>query len=85
MPAIVVIFLALLQENEATAPWWDYPGLELWKFVNLLLFVAAMIYFLKRPLSQGFKIRRENIRKELLRAREERDKALAKLTEVESR
>jgi F-type H+-transporting ATPase subunit b len=80
------IFVSLIVEGEnSTKPWWDYPGLELWKFVNLFIFIAVMIYFLKRPLSDAFRSRREGIRRELLNAREERDRALAKLAEVQAR
>jgi F0F1-type ATP synthase membrane subunit b/b' len=67
-------------------PWWmNYPGLELWKFVNLILFLVLMIYILRRPLSAAFKGRRESIRRDLVRAQEERDAAVQKLAEVESR
>lgn len=62
--------------------WWDYPGLEAWKFFNLIVFVVAMVYFLKRLLTDAFKARREGIRQDLLKAREERDENLAKLEQV---
>ena len=65
--------------------WFDYPGLELWKFINLSIFVVVMVYLLRRPLSDAFRSRREGIRRDLLKAQEERDQALAKLAEVESR
>jgi F-type H+-transporting ATPase subunit b len=67
------------------SPWWDYPGLELWKFVNLIVFVGAMVYVLKRPLSDAFRARQEGIRNELLQARAQRDEALAALAEVQGR
>lgn len=73
---------------EGGSVWWNYPGFELWKFVNLLVFVAAAFYLhhrFGRPLSQALKLRGESIKGELLRAREERDSALAKLAEVEAR
>ena len=67
-------------------PWWlNYPGLEAWKFLNLILFLGLMFYLLRRPLSAAFKGRRESIRRELVRAQEERDSALEKLAEVETR
>jgi F0F1-type ATP synthase membrane subunit b/b' len=71
---------------EATR-WWDYPGFELWKFVNLAIFVVAMVYILTRKakLGEAFKARREGIKQELARAQQERDAALAKLKEVEER
>lgn len=71
--------------DSAAAPWWDYPGLELWKFVNLGIFVLGMLYLIKRPLSEAFRTRRETIRRELAEAREERDQALSKLGAVEER
>lgn len=67
--------------------WWDYPGFELWKFVNLFIFVGALVYILVRKarLAEAFKARRETITAELNKARVERDAALAKLKEVEER
>ena len=67
--------------------WWDYPGFELWKFVNLGIFVLLLVYFLTRKfkLGEAFKARRDDIRRELTRAQHERDAALAKLKEVEER
>ena len=73
----------LLQEP----PWWDYPGVELWKFVNLAVFVGGLVYLLTRKMKLGeaFKTRRETIKQELLKAQQERDAAVAKLKEVEER
>lgn len=68
-----------------SAPWWNYPGFELWKFINLALFLAVMTYFLRRPLSDAFRGRREAIRRELARAQEERDAAVKKLEEVQAK
>ena len=76
--------LALLESADGT-PWWNYPGLELWKFANLLLFILAALYLIRRPLREGLRSRSEAIKMELKRAKEERDQALAKLSEVESR
>ncbi|MBA4185562.1 MAG: hypothetical protein H0X49_16350, partial [Acidobacteria bacterium] len=33
----------------------NYPGFEAWRFFNLALFVAIMIYLLKKPLTDAFK------------------------------
>ena len=69
-------------------PWWNYPGLELWKFVNLLVFILAALYLHRRfgrPVKEGLRVRSEAIKRELQRAKEERDQALAKLSEVEAR
>ena len=68
-----------------SAPWWNYPGLELWKFINLILFLALLTYFLRRPLTDAFRGRRESIRSELARAQAERDAAVKKLQEVETK
>lgn len=80
-------FLAL-SEGGAT-PWWtDYPGLELWKFFNLFLFiVVALLLHRKfgRPIREKLRQRGASIKAELERARGDRDLALAKLAEVDSR
>src|SRR5438132_1382061 len=67
--------------------WWDYPGFELWKFINLAVFVIALVYILTRKanLGEAFRTRRDNIRRDLSRAQQERDAAVAKLKEVEER
>lgn len=65
--------------------WYNVPGFELWRFVNLGIFSVLLYYILRRPLSEAFKSRREGIRRELTRAKEERDAALAKLAQVEER
>jgi len=73
---------------DGSNPWWNYPGLELWKFVNLLVFIVCALYLHRRfgrPIREALRSRGEGIKRELLRAREERDQALAKLGEVESR
>jgi len=64
--------------------WFNYPGLELWKFVNLAIFTAGAIYVLRRPIGQALLSRREAIRQELLAAQNEHDQALAKLADAES-
>lgn len=63
----------------------NYPGFEAWKFFNLALFIAIMIYLVKKPLSEAFKAKRETIRAELIKAEAEKQAALAKLTTAESR
>ena len=65
----------------------DYPGFEAWKFFNLAIFAGALTFILvkKARLGEAFRQRREGIKDELERARQERDQALAKLKEVEER
>lgn len=84
LASITPAFFAFASE---TTHWWDYPGFELWKFVNLAIFAGALVYFLvkKFRLGDAFRTRREGIKDELERARRERDEALAKLKEVEAR
>jgi F-type H+-transporting ATPase subunit b len=65
--------------------WLNTPGLEIWKFLNLFIFVAVLAYILRRPLSEAFRARRESIRRDLMRAQEEKKAAEAKLEEVNAR
>jgi F-type H+-transporting ATPase subunit b len=70
---------------EGSESWWNYPGLELWKFLNLFVFIMVGVYFLGPRMREALKSRGEVIKRELTKAREERDLALAKLAEVEAR
>ena len=63
----------------------NYPGFEAWKFFNLALFIALMVYLIKKPLSEAFKAKRETIRAELIKAEQEKQAALSKLTAAEAR
>lgn len=63
----------------------NYPGFEAWKFINLAIFVAIIIYLLKKPLSSAFKAKRDAIRADLIRAEEEKQSALAKLAETDAK
>jgi F-type H+-transporting ATPase subunit b len=74
----------LLLASEGTMEWLNYPGLELWKFVNLAIFAALGIYVLRRPISQALLARRESIRQEILAAQNERDQALARIAEADN-
>ena len=61
----------------------NYPGLELWKFANLAIFLSAGIFVLRKPIKNALSARRESIRSELLKAQEARDKAAEQLAEAE--
>ncbi len=76
-----IIFMA---EGEGP-PWWNIPSFEFWRWLNLIIFVGLFIYILRRPISEAMRARRESIRRDLMRAHEERNAALAKLEEVEAR
>lgn len=65
--------------------YFNYPGFELWKFLNLAIFVSILAYFVKKPLSEVFKAKRESIRAELIKAEEEKQAALAQLTTAEAK
>jgi F0F1-type ATP synthase membrane subunit b/b' len=65
--------------------YFNRPGFELWKFINLAIFVGILIYLVKKPLSEAFKAKREAIRAELIRAEEAKMAALAQLTTAEAK
>lgn len=65
--------------------WFNIPGFEAWKFLNLFLFIAIMVYLVRKPLGDAFKAKREAIRAELIKAQEEKKEALAKLTAAEGK
>ena len=84
----LMTLLSLLSPADGSSriPWWlNYPGLEAWKFLNLFVFVMVLAYFLRRPLTEAFRARRATIRRDLMRAQEEKNAAMAKLEEVEAR
>jgi len=64
--------------------WFNYPGLELWKFLNLAIFTTAAIFVLRKPISQALLSRRDAIRRELVAAQQERERALAQIAEADS-
>jgi F0F1-type ATP synthase membrane subunit b/b' len=63
--------------------WFNYPGLELWKFLNLAIFLAAAIYILRKKINEALLARRDAIRQELLNAQTERERALARVAEAD--
>jgi len=67
-------------------PYLDYPGFEAWKFLNLGIFVIVLVIALRKfGVPEKFRDRKAAIARELARAQQERDAALAKLKEVEDR
>ena len=70
----------------ADGHWWDwlnYPGLELWKFLNLAIFLGAAIFVLRKKINEALLSRRDAIQQELLTAQTEREQALARVAEAE--
>jgi F0F1-type ATP synthase membrane subunit b/b' len=64
--------------------WANYPGLEAWKFFNLAVFVAVMIYILRRKISEALAARRDAIKQELVDAQQRRERALAQVAEADA-
>jgi F-type H+-transporting ATPase subunit b len=64
--------------------YFNYPGLELWKFLNLGIFLTAAIIILRKPIRNALIARGEGIKLELQKAQAERDQASAKLAEAEA-
>lgn len=63
--------------------WFNYPGLEAWKFLNLAIFLAAAIYVLRKKINEALLARRGAIQQELLAAQREREQALARMAEAD--
>lgn len=64
---------------------WQEWGPVFAKVLNLSLFVLLLYFLLRRPIAEAFRTRRDSIRRELIRAQEERNAAVSKLEEVEGR
>jgi len=75
-----MLLIALLRWED----YLNYPGLELWKFVDLGIFVTVAIVILRKPVSAALVARGESIRQELLKARAERESAEQKLSEADA-
>ena len=84
----LTIFSLLHWIPDSLDAWVNYPGLELWKFLNLLIFLVCALYLHRRfgrPVREALRARGERIKHDLAKAQQERDQALAKLAEVEAR
>src|SRR5437773_10197520 len=75
----------VLLGRDTNRPWWDYPGLEFWKFLNLIVFATALTFIVRRRVTDALRSRREGIRRAVLKAQNQRDEAVKKLAEVDSR
>jgi F-type H+-transporting ATPase subunit b len=64
--------------------WFNYPGLEAWKFLNLAIFSGIMIYILRRPISDALAGRRDAIKQELVDAEMKRARAMEKASEAQA-
>jgi F-type H+-transporting ATPase subunit b len=68
----------------ALPEWVNYPGLELWKFADLAIFITAGIVVLRKPLTNALEARRERIKVEIAKAEAERAKAAEQLAEAQT-
>lgn len=75
----------LFDWKESLDAWANIPGLEIWKFFNLTVFVVALTLIVKSKIKDALVSRREAIKLELAKAHEEREQAFAKLSEAESK
>jgi F0F1-type ATP synthase membrane subunit b/b' len=75
--------MLLLASGGEWMEWFNYPGLELWKFLNLAIFLAAAIYILRKKINEALLARRDAIQQELLAAQAEREAALARVAEAD--
>src|SRR5258705_1438507 len=73
--------MLLLASGES---WFNYPGLELWKFLNLAIFTAAAIFVLRKKINEALLARRDAIKQEIISAQQERERALAKVSEADN-
>lgn len=65
--------------------YFNIPGFEIWKFINLAIFIYLVYLWRRKPLTAAFKAKREQIRAELIKAEEEKQAALAKLASAEKK
>ncbi len=82
----VLLALPLRAAEEAAAPE-KFLGLpvELWKTVNLLLFLGMLVYFLGKPFNRYFRKRREDLDALLDKAKTDREQALTLAAEMRTR
>jgi len=64
--------------------WFNYPGLEAWKFLDLAIFVGVMIYILRRPIADALAGRRDAIKQEMVDAEMKRARAMEKANEAQA-
>lgn len=79
----------ILLAGDGSTPWWNYPGFEVWRFMNLGIFILVLLlahrYLLGNLVTEGLRARKDQIKRDLAHAREERDQALQQLADVEAR
>ncbi len=85
-PALVSLFVsaAFASGAHGEEPTWTTTMIG-WRIINSLILFGVLIYFLKKPLVNYFSERKEQIRRDLDEAREQRIQAEAKLKEYEKK
>jgi F0F1-type ATP synthase membrane subunit b/b' len=73
--------MLLLASGGEWMEWFNYPGLELWKFLNLAIFLAAAIYILRKKINEALLARRDAIQQEALARVAEADDLLSRVDE----
>ena len=76
--------MLLLLIPEWFETYFNYPGLEVWKFLNLAIFTGVGIFVLRKPISQALATRRGAIQQELITAQQEREQAQARVLEADN-
>ena len=79
-----MLSLILAEGSGWLEQYFNYPGLEAWKFLNLTIFTVAAIYVLRKPISTALSARRGAIQQELLDAQNERERALSQVAEADT-
>lgn len=78
---MLLLFLAG-EGSEWLEQYFNYPGLEAWKFLNLTIFTVAAIFVLRKKINTALLARRGAIQQELIDAQNEREQALAQVAEA---
>jgi F-type H+-transporting ATPase subunit b len=81
---MITYFLLLLTPLSERFEFANYPGLELWKFLNLAIFITVGYVILRKPISGALAARGEKIKQELEKAKAEAEVASHQLAESES-
>lgn len=85
---MLLLILAEGTEGSGWLEWleryFNYPGLEAWKFLNLTIFTVAAIFVLRKQINTALLARRGAIQQELLDAQNEHERALAQVAEADS-
>ncbi len=83
--AILASLPALGAEEAASAEKFLGIPVDLWKTVNLLLFLGLLVYFLGKPFNTYFRKRREDLDRQLDKAKTDREQALSLAAEMRAR